>query len=343
MRSKKRSQRTLVWCLVMFAFGQATWSFVAEREPKLRDPSYGDKLAKLQRRLHQFPDRPLVLMLGSSRTGYALDGLSAEARLYDAHGGRAIVFNFGVPAAGPVTHLLYLRRLLNAGVVPDVLIVEVMPALLHDDDGKALERRYFEPERFFADEAAFAAKFGYDEAAAVKARLSSLALPADRLRFPMLTRIAPSSLPWQVRYDWSRGADACGWNRIQHPNVTDEARARWTAAARGEYAATLRGLNMRSAALRALAEIRELCEERSIPAAYVLLPEGSEFRSLYSDESLSPLIELLDDGLFDLRDGLDDRHFADSHHPLPDGSAKFTRRLIDEVVAPRWTAKGRNR
>ena len=338
MRCTMRSRRTLGWWLLLFALGQTVWSVVAEREPRLRDPSYGDKLAKLQRRCREHPARPLVLMLGSSRTGYALDGLSAEDRLYAAHGTRAVVFNFGVPAAGPVTQLLYLRRLLNAGVTPDLLLIEVMPALLHDDGGKALERRFFAPERFSAGEAAFTANYGFDEAAATQARLRSLVLPADRLRFPAVARVAPSWLPWQVRYDWSRGADACGWNRIQHPDVTDAQRARHTAAAKGEYGGTLAALDLRGPASAALGDAIALCKARSIPVVVVLLPEGSAFRSWYAEAALRRLTEFCtatDTELLDARVGLHDDDFADSHHMLPSGSAKFTRRLTDEVVAPK--------
>jgi len=336
MRTVNRSRRMLVWCCLLFLTGQGMWSTVAEYVPKLRDPSYGDKLTKLQRRTRAFPDRPLVLMLGSSRTGYALDGLSAEDRLYCAHAKRAIVFNFGVPAAGPVTHLLYLRRLLGAAVKPNLLLVEVMPALLHNDAGKALERSFFVPERFFGGEATFVADYGFDESAAGRARLHSLLLPADSLRFPASARIAPSWLPWQVRYDWSRGADACGWNRIQHPDVTEEQRARYTASARSEYGKTLGELDLEGPALRALGDLAALCRQHSIPVVFVLLPEGPAFRSWYSDTALLPLRHLsstADIQLFDARACIEECGFADSHHLLPDGSASFTRSLIDAVVA----------
>ena len=65
-----------------------------------------------------------------------LNGLAMEARLGRTLGRPIVAFNFGIPAAGPVTNALNLRRLLAAGVAPDLVLLEVLPAHL---DGRGPE------------------------------------------------------------------------------------------------------------------------------------------------------------------------------------------------------------
>src|SRR5213075_1820404 len=98
--------------------------------PDLRDPEFGHKLARLHARLEEQPGRPLVLVLGSSRTGV---GLRPEVlHRFALPGGQPpIVFNFGLTASGPVMELLCLHRLLEEGIHPDWLVVEVMAPLLN--------------------------------------------------------------------------------------------------------------------------------------------------------------------------------------------------------------------
>ena len=83
-------------------------------------------------------DRPTVVMLGSSRTGLAFHGKRAEQALAAELGRPAVAFNYGVPASGPVTHLVYLDRLLDGGITPDVLVLEVMPTMLTPSTDRAI-------------------------------------------------------------------------------------------------------------------------------------------------------------------------------------------------------------
>src|SRR5205823_3996042 len=102
--------------------------------PHWRDPFYGAKAARLQRRLASAGGRPLlVAALGSSRTDRGLQGGPAGEAVSRALGRPVLVFNLGIPGGGPVRELLTLRRVLADAGRPDLVLVEVLPPLLRDD------------------------------------------------------------------------------------------------------------------------------------------------------------------------------------------------------------------
>src|SRR5437764_14565018 len=78
-------------------------------------------------------------MLGATSTGYGFHAGRIEAEVRRELGRPAAVFNFGIPASGPVTHLVYARRLIADGHRPDLLLVEVLPPALADLPGGPLE------------------------------------------------------------------------------------------------------------------------------------------------------------------------------------------------------------
>jgi hypothetical protein len=94
--------------------------------PELRDPEFGTKRARLNERQKQDPDRPFLLLLGSSRTEV---GIRPEVLSADLPSGPEApsVFNFGITMGGPMTELLCLKRLLRDGIRPQGVIIEVLP------------------------------------------------------------------------------------------------------------------------------------------------------------------------------------------------------------------------
>ena len=106
----------------------------------MREPDFGRQERYLQGQL--VGDRPhLVLALGSSRTLTGFRGETVSDDLSEAWSRKVLAFNFGRPAFGPVMELVYLRRLLKDGVRPDLLLVEVLPALLARRNTGVVEER----------------------------------------------------------------------------------------------------------------------------------------------------------------------------------------------------------
>ncbi|HVL14700.1 MAG TPA: hypothetical protein VM529_19155, partial [Gemmata sp.] len=314
----------------------------AEASFAVRDPVYADReaaLARVERDLP--PGAPLVVMLGTSRTGNGFDARRAGERLTATLGRRADAFNFGLPAAGPVLHRVYLERLIAAGHRPALLLVEVLPPSVAVLTDGPLEAKFLDGGRFTRDEVELLAGYGMPRDSLARQRRETLVAPWYALRFPLLGRVAPAAIPAGRRHDEGRNCDARGWYRIWEealpPRAISEAKAR----ARRDYADILRDLTPGGAAARALGDTLTLAREHAIPTRLVLMPEATEFRAMYSpgatrrlDHWVRQLARDAGCPVVDARDWVPDAGFVDGHHLLPGGSATFSDRLTDEVLAP---------
>ena len=100
--------------------------------PGLYDPEYATRLKTLRMVTTEHPDRPLLLVVGSSRTAMNFcPGILPP--LTTAQGKSPLVFNFSHLAAGPLMNLVQVQRLLHEGLRPTWLVVEVMLPQLGDD------------------------------------------------------------------------------------------------------------------------------------------------------------------------------------------------------------------
>ncbi len=128
-RGQRRARMVLLWGLGLFTVLQLTGGLLLDYcWPLLRFPSAGQVLAALQ----QTP-APRVVFLGSSRTRVGIEQgvvgplLSRYCSLSDL----CPALNAGVPAGDPITEEFLLRRLLDQGVRPDWVVLEVSPETLN--------------------------------------------------------------------------------------------------------------------------------------------------------------------------------------------------------------------
>lgn len=339
-RFSGRAARTVL-CTVALTLGlQFGFGAYAEHNPKRKDPTYGDKFEKLAARSD---GRPLVLMLGSSRTLLGFHAGQVEGEL---PGVRA--FNFGTPASGPITHRVYLRRLLDAGVVPALLLIEVLPPALADGADGPGEQLFLTGERLSSSEVDLVARFGFREDRLRSAWRDSVYAPASALRFQLLGRVVPSWIPWNLRGDWSRNTDAHGWATPPRQTVTREERAERTANADAEYRATLAVTTPEGRPMRALAELLDLCRERGIRTRVIAMPEAPTFRRLYPDglsDRIAKSLEIVANangaGFSDARHWLAEDDFYDGHHLFRVGAEGFTRRLTAEAIRPHFAGSAK--
>jgi hypothetical protein len=330
--------------LTTFVLSSVALAAAAEVNPRVRDPISGDKLARLRAGVVADPARPVVVFLGSSRTGFAVQTLRAEERLGE-RGCDIRCFNLGLPAAGPVGELITLNRVLAAGIRPTLVVVEILPAMLHDSPAGQWEQAFLTGDRLSAREVSIASRFGFVredlEDRWVKARLA----PWWAYRFPLWGRIAPSWLPYQVRGDWGRASDAGGWNASIHDEVTAEEREKGEAQTRREYADRLAELAPGGGPAAALRELIATCRARGIALRLVLLPEGTLFHSLYgpgAEDRLQTLLHGLDVPVVDARTWLPDDSFSDGHHLMRPGAGAFTDRLVTDLLLPALEGGGRD-
>src|SRR5579863_4716228 len=126
----RTARASLAWSLIALgSIHLGLTALVGWGPAEFHDPLYGEKLQRLRGRMARAEEgTELVLVLGSSR---ALTGLNAELlqrRLAETGHRPAVIYNFAVPGGGPVTELLLLHRLLEDGVRPDLLVLEMWPA-----------------------------------------------------------------------------------------------------------------------------------------------------------------------------------------------------------------------
>lgn len=339
-----RAAAVLFWTAFFFLLLQVTLGLVIEfYRPELRDPEFGYKLVRLHKLLAQKPDRPLVLALGSSRTQLLFRPTFLTADCPE-HAESFVAFNFGLVGAGPITEMICLRRLLDYGIRPDVVVLEVLPPLLHQRPGFSEESSINLNRLGWRDWARVRPYFTHSDRAYRKWICNQL-VPCSANRSCLLSRVAPSWLPGPGRQDaWWYYTDAHGW-MCYRDTATPAERRHGLEHAHREYSPALQRFCITAAPDRALRFTLQLCRQRGIAVVLVLTPESSTFRGWYPPDALSEIEQYLGRltaywsiPLVDARTWLEDADFLDGHHVLPGGADRFSARLGQEVLLPMLTA-----
>lgn len=298
------------------------------------DREYAARLTQLRARLSERPDRPLLLVVGSSRCvlGFQPQWLPAAQ---SGQRSDPLVFNFSHTGAGPLLNLLEVRRLLRARIRPTTIVLEVMPAYLASE-----WRAVYAPGVEAAD------------AAVVHRCTGDWLFLRDSLRW----RLAPwyycrqAALGrWAPRYTDAEFIPVGPWGSFPdvEPALPDGERQRRLRHEREAYFETLQNFTVAESSRRAMHELACLCRQRQIELILLLTPEAGEFQRWYSpdgrrqvDRFCGHFRDQYDLKLIDARDWLTDDQFGDSHHMLASGARVFTRRLGERVL-PRVQVSGR--
>ncbi|VTR97721.1 Uncharacterized protein OS=Singulisphaera acidiphila (strain ATCC BAA-1392 / DSM 18658 / VKM B-2454 / MOB10) GN=Sinac_5817 PE=4 SV=1 [Gemmata massiliana] len=307
----------------------------------IADPVYGDKERRLSRLERAAPTgAPRVILLGTSRTGYGFVAGRVQAAATEA-GSPAVVFNFGVPGAGPITHLIYLKRLLADGHRPGLLILEVLPPLLVDLPDGPFEARMLKGDLLTRGEIEAVDRYAMPTERLRRQWRDAALSPLYEHRFKLVGRIFPSALPWQLRYDWGRTPDPNGWNASDVETVGDEQRQKGIAGATAEYRDLFKHELPAGPSVAALRDLLTLCRDEHIPVALVVFPEAITFRALYPASVESKLARFFAElttefgcSFTDARTWIADDVFLDNHHLLRTGATTFTDRLAEDVILP---------
>jgi hypothetical protein len=312
--------------------------------PQWRDPEYGHRLQHVRHWRQTRPDRPLVVAIGTSRTQM---GLSPADMGFDAAAGSPVVYSFGQAGAGPLQLLLTFCRLLDDGMKPDFLLVELFPAALAADGPAERQFEHWLP-RLGAGDLGRLEPYCDDPAVLRRAWAASRSNSWYSLRQTLMSHWLPGWLPWQKRLDfqWQR-LDAHGWMPYPYESLPDDERRKGTEKARSLYIAALTDYRVGMSSERALREIVTRCRDAGIPVAFYLMPEGPAFAGWYVRETrvkFAAFREVISREwgvpVFDATVGFAEDDFADSHHLLRSGAARFSRKLADEHITP-WVRSNR--
>ena len=326
----KRSRSAILVGILGFAALQLGLSRSIESDAlPVRDPIYTEKLALLRKHpefWRETSERPRILALGSSRTQLLIDAKRLEP---DAR-----AFNFGCSSCGPIAQLLYLRRLIGAGVRADVLLIEVHPALLAELP-EPFEWRWLHPHRLRPGEGDVLRDLHCRAEPSATAGCHWLHA-SSHYRFALLNEYAPGLLPGSQAIRRSRASDDFGY--VTSIDAAPALRAELTANAEAEYRSAFADYRPGGPAVLALRRMVELGRAHSMRPMLFVGPESSEFRNWYGAAGNARIAEFLDRFALDLavplhasRDWLRDDDFVDGHHATPRGARIFTDRIAGEL------------
>ena len=129
----RTARSAIAWGIASFALLQVALfaAMSTKRWEILRDPDWGMRLNRLETRIKEHPERPLLLVLGSSRAGL---GLGPDQMMSTWQPESPLVFNFCRRGFGPMVSLLYLQRIIEEGIRPDWIVFELWPPFLTDNN-----------------------------------------------------------------------------------------------------------------------------------------------------------------------------------------------------------------
>lgn len=336
----RAARAAVLWGVAAFVLASAGLSAALETVlPQLRDPEYGYRLVRVREQHGLHPGRPLVLVMGTSRTANGFDPLAAGA----GEPTSPLWFNFGLSGGGPPHVRSRLAALRADGVRPNAVVVELFFAALAADEApdrlcaptapklSAGEVRRLEPQ--LADPAALGRAW-------LHARLN----PWQAQQQVVMNHVAPALLPRNRRIDhYWRHADRFGFDAYP-TNGVDEQRPRRLAERRATYERLARRARVGPHADAAIRGLVADCRASGTPVAFFTTPESPEFQSWYTSESRARLdayarglTSELGCPVFAAPDDYAEADFADGHHMLPHAAARFSRNLTERHLKP-WLA-----
>jgi hypothetical protein len=332
-RLHRDGRRELLWAAAGFAVLQVALALGLERFwPQVRDPEYRLLAQRLDDRRAEAPQRLLLVVLGSSRTALGL-----RAEILSETPSDPLVFNFGVPAAGPMMQQVCLRRLLADGVRPAGVVIEVMPALLSQRDRYPQEEAMLDPARLTADEIRMLAGYYHRPDRLLLPWCTARLLPVRRHQAEMRDSLNLDAGPSSA--DPLRDVTSHGWRRAP-AHLGGERKSATERLAVSQYRSALGDARVAPGPIKALGDLLTLCRGEDIPAMLLLMPEDSAFRALHEpaakaacDRALARLSRDFDVPLVDARAWVADGGFWDGHHLTPRGAERFTRRFRDGALA----------
>ncbi len=313
-RSRARLTLALLPPVFVLVF-LAVWAGAEAAVPEITDPDYHARLQLVRAAVAEHPNRPLGVVLGSSRTVWSFhpEQLTEPNGVYWVNGSHV--------GAGPTLNRVLLHRFLRDGVKPAVVVIEVMPSFF------VKENQRFVNGHFAVSEVSLARRYSD------KPFDSDYHFLRHRLiRATDLARVADPLAGYQVHH--SRGG-----HKVAEIEVSPAERTRRTASEHRNYGKYLRHMTVRPTADLAFRDTLKQATDHSIRVVLLRSPEGPTFRSWYDPEGLKRF-----DGyiasvasefgalVIDARLWLDEEDFFDSHHVLKRGADKFTARFAREVV-----------
>jgi hypothetical protein len=324
----------LVALAVVFAGVAALFEWVF---PDVVDPNYCLRLRQLRRtEAAARGPRRLVVALGSSLTYQGLDAAALDRPLSEAMGEPVTVLNMALPNHLFATQLLTWRRLQRDGVRPDVLLVEVLPALLIDESLHVNELRLPANRLCWADMKVIRPYRG-DTRPHLKREVGlAVAGSLYTRRYAVAQALAPDLVP---SVDDNNG-QLVWMLKGRPPTLPAEVRARLLETARANCTYLLR--EFRPGRFATVRELLASARTAGVPTALVIMPDGPALHTWYPPGVLDRVETCVNTlaieygaEIINARDWFDDEEdFYDSHHMQSPAADRFTERIGREHILP---------
>lgn len=343
MRNKAKFRRGRAAGLLWFAGSLAAllvyWWVMADFVIKdFWDPQYALKAERLEERMKEYPGHPLWLVMGGSRVeaGIRPQLLAGRMKEKDA----PLLFNFGLSGADIFRQMICLKRLINDGVKPQKVMVEIMGPLMALDESYFISGPSLLP-RARNDEIAEYCSYSPEPAARRREWLWSRINPLSKygMRVPHQTlslRLIP--LPFMRRLD-KHFYDQWGWVAMPAAPIPESEYRRGFEIAKKTYGMEKVTRAVTPASERATREIIEACKKAGIEVYLLQMPENEDFQALCP----APIYAQLDSFLEKMRTEYGVRRinarswikgdaFTDGHHLNANGGEQFTLMLMQELA-----------
>lgn len=336
--------RALASGLVLFAALTAALGVAAETvRPEWRDPEYGHRLKRVRAYQKSSPDRPLVLVVGSSR---AQMGVAPAAMGFGGGPRDPMVYNFGYRGAHPLGMWLQLTRALDDGVKPRAVLV-LLATVEHLIDGAADEQFPTWGPRLSAADLRRLAPYTKDPEVHRREVAKARRNPWESRRAYVVSHYLPDWRTDEARYafeSWERMRPD-GWVPFPVERLPPNFLEGIQPAVRGAHSNALVGLPPGKASDRALRDLIARCRAEGIAVAVAWAPESPWYRAMYTPAGRAgaaayarTLTTELGVPVFPAPEHLEEKHFADGYHLTPEGAIAFSQWLADNHLKP-WLAE----
>jgi hypothetical protein len=336
---QRRGRATLLWGAAALLLLQGGLRLAIDHcWPQLRDPTFETKAQELARLIANAPEPPVtVVMFGSSVTLNSFKAKDLEGALAEKLARPAVVVNMGSYGAGPLTELVWTRRLLQRGIRPDLVCIEVNPyvfnydqphdighfpaTMLSESDLEVIERYSQDPNLRRA--------WGQDRW-----------WPAYQHRLTILNYLARCLVPFADQVPtWRGDNDSHFWVPLA-PSSAEEL-AEHLAKIRTWKEGPLGTFSPGRPSLQAFEELVGLLHSERIRTVLVLVPQSPTLRGVYDREGLKSFVRQVSRmgqqhgcTFIDAFDWLPEEQFGDGIHPDVHGAAAFSARLSARVLVP---------
>ena len=323
------------WLLAAFVVSQLALAvYVDQYAAPVRDPEFYLLEGMLRERMAEKPGRPTAIFVGSSRVAHGFDARRAAGDL------DAVVFNFGVPGSGPYFHTVMMDRLRADGVRADVCFLEVLHSFYNAAGVRSLDGSLLDGARLSYGEAVGLLDYGTRlQKGPIRRWALGRALPIYRHQAELRDQIGLDVFqPNEGPTPPFAPIDPFGFRERRVDPATF---GTLTALAHKQYDPFYRAFRFDTDAWDRLVGTVNGARASGAEVVVVLMPEGSEFRALYTPEvraAVESLIGRLRDEVgvtvVDAREWLEDGAFYDQHHLLPNGARAFADRFRTDALEP---------